>query len=232
MSFLTTCQAQTMTCKEHLLFLSTTLDQMNQQALSGAIVECGVWKGGCCMWMAHCQKRYAAVDAVDRTIYLFDTFNGMTVPIDHDAKEDPRAMELYNQITNGRYQRHYDKWHHENKWAYAPLEYVQHNMTKVGYNPDRIKYVVGDVLETLRMAENLPTEIAILRLDTDWYESTKTELEVLFPRVVKGGLVIIDDYFAWRGSRNATDEFLTAHGHEVKLLDIKRTGNIFAFVKL
>jgi O-methyltransferase len=229
MSFLTTCQAQTMTCKEHLLFLDATLKKMNETNLPGAIVECGVWKGGCCMWMAHCQKRYATVD---RAIYLFDTFNGMTMPIDYDAKEDPRAMELYNKITNGRYQRHYDKWHHEKKWAYAPLEYVQQNVDKVGYNPEFIHYVVGDVLETLRDQNNLPAEIAILRLDTDWYASTKTELEVLFPRVVKGGLVIIDDYFAWRGSRNATDEFLTAHGQEVHLLDVKRTGNIFAFVKL
>lgn len=168
--------------------------------LEGSFVECGVWKGGMCMWMVHCQKEYKN----ERDIYLYDTFDGMTNP--NSEKDGTEPKKIYKDIENGKYKRKYDRWHNENKWAYAPLEMVKKNMKIVGYNEDKIHYVIGDVAETLNKV--VPDKIVILRLDTDFYESTKKELEVLFPKLVKGGYLIIDDYNNKIGSTTATDEFL------------------------
>ena len=74
-------------------------------------------------------------------------------------------------------------------------------------NPDNVQLITGKVEDTLLKKENLPQSISILRLDTDWYESTKIELEVLYPRLVKGGILIVDDYGLWNGSRRAVDEY-------------------------
>jgi len=62
-------------------------------------------------------------------------------------------------------------------------------------------------MNTLQNKNNIPEKIAILRLDTDWYESSKIELEKLYDNVVHGGLIIFDDYYHWEGQRLATDEF-------------------------
>ena len=76
-----------------------------------------------------------------------------------------------------------------------------------GYPENKIHYIVGDVLESLKDNKNIPEKIAILRLDTDWYESSKFELEKLYDSVVVGGLIIFDDYYHWDGQRKATDDF-------------------------
>jgi hypothetical protein len=92
-----------------------------------------------------------------------------------------------------------------NGWCYTPLEKVKSRLNSTGYPKDKIHYVVGDVMETLK--ENIPEKIAILRLDTDWYESSKYELEQMYNNVVTGGIIIFDDYYHWNGQRKATDEF-------------------------
>ena len=222
-SFIDICKKQTMIKTRQLLSLENFIEQINKNKLNGAIVECGVWKGGAMMWMIHCQKKYS----MDRNIYLYDTFNGMPCP---SVKKDcPRAMKIYNQITNNKYSRKYDRWHEENKWAYAPLELVKNNIKLVDYNNEKINYIVGDVCKTLN--NSVPDEIAILRLDTDWYESTKKELNVLFPKVVKNGIVIVDDYYTWRGSKDATDEFLEKYNGKIHVFDSKSVGGVFSFIK-
>ncbi len=72
---------------------------------------------------------------------------------------------------------------------------------------DELEFIQGDVFDTLRCIEKLPDEISVLRLDTDWYESTKFELETLYPRLSQRGVLIIDDYGYWEGARKAVDEF-------------------------
>ena len=76
-------------------------------------------------------------------------------------------------------------------------------------------YVTGKVEETLHgNLSALPARIAVLRLDTDWYESTKAELDVLWPKLSPGGWLYVDDYFAVAGARKAVDHWLQHHGWE------------------
>ena len=95
-----------------------------------------------------------------------------------------------------------------NKWMNAPLEMVKKNILKYLNEIDHIKFIKGDVRETLTIKKNLPEKISLLRLDTDFYESTKKELEILYPKLVRGGILIIDDYGFFSGSKKAVDEFL------------------------
>jgi len=217
------CKDKTMVPAEHLDFLQTIIKNINDESILGDIVECGVWKGGCSMWMMICQKKYN----MDRTFYLYDTFDGMTFPDSNkDAKE---AVDIYNNINQGKYEREYDQWHQENKWAYAPIDLVKKNINLTFYDETKIVYVIGDVCTTLNTT--VPLEISILRLDTDWYNSTKKELDVLFPLVAKKGYIIIDDYYAWKGSKTATDEFLKINKGKITVIDTKTTGGIFVFRK-
>jgi O-methyltransferase len=225
--FIQTCLQNTMLPKKHLIYLDKIIYYINRNNIVGSIVECGVWKGGCCMWMAHCQKKYSRKL---RYIYMYDTYEGMTIP--NSDKDDPQALELYNKIHDKQYQRKYDNWHDQNKWAYAPISFVKQNMDKTNYDNNKIKYIKGDICETLQDNNNIPEKISILRLDTDWYESTKIELDILYPLVSINGFIIIDDYYSWQGAKNATDEFLLKHKDNIKIIDKKLTGNIFVLQKI
>jgi O-methyltransferase len=212
-----------MVSSKHLQFLEGIIKELHDTNIVGDIVECGVWKGGCSMWMMMCQMKHT----MDRKFYLYDTFDGMTFPDStNDAKE---AVEIYTKINQGVYERDYDKWHTENKWAFAPIDLVKKNIALTGYDESSITYVIGDVSTTLNTT--VPSEISLLRLDTDWYTSTKKELDCLFPRVVKNGYVIIDDYYAWKGSRVATDEFLKIHKDSITIIHNSITGGTFVFRK-
>jgi hypothetical protein len=209
-----------MVSETHLKDLEGILGELHQSGVPGAIVECGVWKGGCCMWMMEVQKSYG----MDREFFLYDTFDGMTFPA--SEKDAAEARVVFNNVGNG-YKRDYDKWHSEKKWAYAPIDLVKANISTVGYDPSKINYVQGDVLETL--TKTVPSCIALLRLDTDWYESTKKELEVLFPLVSSNGYIVVDDYYAWKGSREATDEFLKLNKHTI--INIPNNGSVLIMKK-
>src|SRR5262249_25761216 len=90
-------------------------------------------------------------------------------------------------------------------WCYSGLDEVASNMRSTGYPDDLVHLVKGKVEETIPGAA--PAQIAVLRLDTDWYESTRHELEHLYPRLAPGGVLIIDDYGYWAGARKAVDEY-------------------------
>ena len=90
-------------------------------------------------------------------------------------------------------------------WAYSPIKEVKENMQKTGYPVDKLNYIIGKVEETLKNTR--PDKIALLRLDTDWYESTKIELEMLYPLIVQDGVLIIDDYGHFSGAKKAVDEY-------------------------
>ena len=223
MDSLQECKTQTMVSLRHLEYLASRIGELNEKGVPGALVECGVWKGGCSMWMLHCQKQHS----MTRKMYLYDTFEGMTSP--SSQKDAQEAKTIFDRIEKGEYKRDYDKWHLETKWAYAPIDLVKRNIESVGYDPALIEYVKGDVLETLKTT--VPASIAVLRLDTDWYESTKKELEILVPKVSKGGYIIVDDYYAWLGSKVATDEFLKINKNmEIQTRD--NTGGVLVLKKI
>lgn len=136
----------------------------------------------------------------DREIWLFDTYDGMTSPtsIDRHSGSFTLASEMLASTPKAT---------GENIWASASLESVQESLRNTNYPFDLFRFVVGDVMETL--SNQRPTEIALLRLDTDWYESTKFELQKLEPLVSRLGVVIVDDYGHWSGAKIAVDEYLS-----------------------
>jgi O-methyltransferase len=192
-AIITAVRPFTMTSNDKLHALITATQYIHDHAIAGDIVECGVWRGG----SMHAVAR--VLDAANdhtRDLYLFDTFEGMPPPTEKDRRLDGRsAADLL--ATHDR---------ETTVWAHASLEDVKSGFETVPYPQERIHYVQGKVEDTV--PASAPKRIALLRLDTDWYESTRHELEHLYPRLVSGGVLIIDDYGWWQGSHDATEEFL------------------------
>lgn len=168
---------------------------LDDRRIPGDLVECGVWRGGNLMMV----KEFRQKSSVPRRYFLFDTFAGMTAPTAADVGEHGEAA---SHIFDRRQKEGY------NAWAYASLEEVTANFREHGLLDETVVFRKGPVETTLREAE-LPERVALLRLDTDWYESTRVELEVLYPRLSPGGVLIIDDYGSWEGARKATDEYFS-----------------------
>lgn len=193
----------TMTSPERLNAFVLATRHIVKHDIPGDIVECGVWRGGS---MQACAKTLLSLGETGRDLYLFDTYEGMTPPTEEDLRRDGRpARELLDAQGKDR-----------PIWAVASLEDVQAGFEKVPYPADRVHYVRGKVEETV--PEQAPERISILRLDTDWYASTKHELRFLYERLVSGGVLLIDDYGYWQGSRQAVDEFLEETGEQLLLL--------------
>ncbi|GAA2290263.1 hypothetical protein GCM10010431_04500 [Streptomyces kunmingensis] len=193
----------TMTSPERLNAFILATRHIVKHGIPGDIVECGVWRGGS---MQACAKTLLSCGVADRDLYLFDTYDGMTPPTDEDLRRDgtPAADIL---ARHGK----------ENAiWAYATLDDVRSGFEQVPYPAERVHYVQGKVEDTV--PGEAPEKIAILRLDTDWYASTKHELDHLYDRLVPGGVLLIDDYGYWQGSRQAVDEFLERTGERLLLL--------------
>lgn len=203
-----------MTSAERLWALIRAVRYVVDNAIPGDFVECGVWRGGSAMAIALTLKDLGA----ERQLWLYDTFAGMTAPTGNDVQAGT-GKSAGHLLSRAR------KDESNKVWCIASLDDVTANMASTAYPPERVVYRVGDVAETLLDAR--PAEIALLRLDTDWYESTKVELEVLFPLLRPGGVCIVDDYGHWEGARQAVDEYLGAHQLKPLLHRIDDTGRIF-----
>lgn len=178
----------TTTQNEAIVALHDGVRHVVRAGIPGSFVECGVWKGGSLLVVA---RALVELGVTDRDLYGFDTFSGMPAPTEDDVRydgrrgADPSAMNL----------------------RVAPsVEDVRRLVLASGYPSDRLHLVPGRVEDTVPDAA--PDDIALLRLDTDWYESTRHELEHLYPRLSSGGILIVDDYGHWQGARQATDEYL------------------------
>jgi len=185
----------TMTSVQRLAALCEAVRYVENNGIEGDIVECGVWRGGSVLAAI---RTLQLIGSADRTFHLFDTFEGMTPPTDKDVEFDGETAQNLLQSS--------DRNDANSVWCYAPLEGVRAVLSSTGYNPDRLVFVQGRVEDTL--PAQAPERIALLRLDTDWYESTRHELEHLYPRLVPGGVLIIDDYGHWQGARRAVDEYI------------------------
>lgn len=183
-----------LTGPDRIISLIRATEYIINNNIKGSIVECGVWKGGSIMAVLKTLNRLK-VD--NRSIYLYDTFEGMSEPIEIDksirGESAIKAFEEKNKIWN-------------KIECLSPIEEVKKNIYATEYNKSKINFIKGKVEETISNEER-PENIALLRLDTDWYESTKHELEYLFPQLVKGGVLIIDDYGHWEGCKKAVDEY-------------------------
>lgn len=201
----------TMTTPPRIYALAHAVEYVAARPVEGAIVECGVWRGGSMMAVAITLLR---LGITDRDLYLFDTFAGMTEPGDEDVRiAGERAADLLEQSDRD-----------SDIWAIAPLEDVRDAVLGIGYPEDRIHFVQGRVEDTL--PQHAPDRIALLRLDTDWYASTKHELVHLYPRLAREGVLIVDDYGYWQGSRQAVDEYVRENDLPLLLNRIDHTARI------
>jgi O-methyltransferase len=193
----------TQTTPEGVAATCQATEYVVKSGIVGACVECGVWKGGSMMAIALTLLR---LGDTGRDLYLFDTFAGMPEPGEAD-------VTVRGASATGTWER--KRRGDVNDWNYVSLDDVRDTLLATGYPGDRLHFVKGRVEETLPDAA--PPEIALLRLDTDWYESTRHELVNLFPRLSPHGVLIIDDYGFWRGARKATDEYFESQGIPIML---------------
>lgn len=188
------CAPFTMTSVERMYALYMATKYVVQADIPGDVVECGVWRGGSAML---CARTLLELDDPTRQVYLYDTFAGMPEPTDKDvAWYGTKAGERWSRAQRDGV----------TDWCYSPLEEVKDNLRSTGFPSNRSVFVKGTVEQTI--PATVPEQISLLRLDTDWYESTYHELSHLFPRLAEGGVLIIDDYGHWAGAREATDRYL------------------------
>jgi O-methyltransferase len=208
-----TVRPHTMTTVERIEAVCSATEYIVKYDIPGAFVESGVWMGGSSMAAA---RTLVQQGVTDRDLYLFDTFEGIPAPGEDDGLigSDVSLKEW---------------WEQENSkdapaWLDAPVDQVRSNMLSTGYPAERLHLVKGLVEDTI--PASAPEQIAFLRLDTDWYSSTKVEMELLFPRLSPGGVLIVDDYGFTEGARKAVDEFLAAYPHPVFLHRIDVCGRL------
>lgn len=161
----------------------------------GIFVECGTWKGGSSLAMLLAQREFFG--EVKKTVYLLDSFEGLPLVDEIDGKsarvwqENKESPEYFDNCT-------------------ASIEEVISMLNKFGFIEGDYHIIKGWFENTVPLlSEKIKdTKIALLRLDGDWYESTKVCLDNLMPIVEPGCTVIIDDYFAWDGCTIAVNEYL------------------------
>ena len=179
----------TMCSDVKILSLIKAFEYINKFKIPGDFVECGIFTGGNLMLLKKLLHKYK----LKKKIYGYDTFSGMTNASIYDIKIDG-TNALKKQLTT-------------KNWVSCSLESVKKNFKKKNLPLTNIKFVKGKVEETLKISRNLPKKISLLRLDTDFYESTKAELKYLYPLLSKGGVLLIDDYGSWLGQKKAVDEY-------------------------
>ena len=204
----------TMTGQLRVDALIESVDYVINNNIEGSIVECGVWRGGSTMAAA---TRLDQQLNYDKEFYLYDTFEGMSKP----TKEDHSKIELKDPSETFENLKNNDN---SSNWCYASLNEVKNNLKKINYPFEKFHFIKGKVEDTI--PSTIPEKISILRLDTDFYESTKHELEHLFPRLVKNGILIIDDYGHWEGAKKAVDDYIDKNQIKIFLSRIDYSGRL------
>ena len=188
------CKPYTMTSVERMYSLYLSVKYVLDNNIKGDFVECGVWKGGSTMLIAS----YLQLKGFsDRKIYLYDTFEGMTKPeeVDSSASHKPAIATFLKKSTSDD----------SSSWCFSAIDEVQRNLLSTGINKESLVFVKGKVEDTI--PKTSPNQIVLLRLDTDWYKSTKHELIHLYPLLSKLGVLIVDDFGYWKGCKKAVLEF-------------------------
>jgi len=207
----------TMTSPERIYALLGAVDYVVANGVPGAVVECGVWRGGS---MVAAATRLLQLGVADHDLFLFDTFEGMPDPTQRDT--DVHGTEAATLLAQNSREKAVAG--EANVWAYASLDTVEAAVRSTTYPSELCHYVAGKVEDTL--PSMAPDQIGLLRLDTDWYGSTLHELTHLYHRVADGGVLLIDDYGHWRGARQATDEFFRDRGLHPLMQRVDYTGRL------
>lgn len=196
---LTLVRPYTMVGDERLLCLWDLAHRIDRDGIPGDVVECGVCQGGSAAVLGCVATRLKC----KRTMWLFDSFQGLPEPTGEDGEES-------------------------NGWRgtlCGDPDRVRRVLTDVGVDMGRVQIVEGWFEQTFPHVD-IP-RIALLHLDADWYASTRLCLETFYPCVMRGGFIVIDDYGHWRGCRQATDEFLSRQGIDSALHEVDYTGRWF-----
>lgn len=206
------CKPYTLTSLERMYALYNSVSYICKNQIPGDFVECGVWKGGSVMLIALTLMR---LGDTRRSIYMYDTYEGMAEPTDIDVN--------FANITAK------EKWDAASRdggstWCYSPLDDVRRNVGSTGYPKERFIFVKGKVEETI--PGTMPSSVSLLRLDTDFYESTYHELLHLYPLLSTGGVLIVDDYGYWKGSKEATDRYISEQNLMLFLNRVDYAGRI------
>lgn len=207
------CKPYTMTSVERMYVLYKAVHYVLDNHIPGDFIECGVWKGGSSMMMA---LTLLERNIADRNIFLYDTFEGMSAPTENDFTFTGETAETLLATQK--------KEKSDSVWCFSPMDEVKNNISHAGYPGNMLHFVKGKVEDTLQHTK--PETIALLRLDTDWYDSTKIELEVLYPRLSNKGILIIDDFGHWEGAKKAVVEYFSTTAYKPLLQRIDETGRI------
>jgi|APSaa5957512535_1039671.scaffolds.fasta_scaffold105662_1 O-methyltransferase len=159
---------------------------IKENSISGSFVETGTWTGGASSYALLSMMRNNTV----RTYWGFDSFEGMPSPTVEDGDHGKKWIGDDNTTINN-----------------ADREACYQFLLNTGYEKSKINLIKGWFEDTLSVHKRHIGKISILRLDGDFYESTKVVMEQLYPQVVDGGVVIIDDYGHFEGCRRAIKEF-------------------------
>jgi hypothetical protein len=206
------CAPFTMTTPERMYAVWQAIRHAVRAGVPGDVVECGVWRGGSSMLAA---LTLIQCGDEERELYLYDTFAGMSEPDERDvAATGEPALPEWRQAERGEL----------NEWCYSPLGEVERNLRSTGIDPARLHFVEGKVEDTI--PGTVPDRISVLRLDTDWYESTWHELTHLYPRLSPGGVLILDDYGHWQGAREAVDRYFREVADPILLARTDYTGRV------
>jgi hypothetical protein len=178
---------------------------LNREGVSGDVVECGVWNGGCVGLMALANLR--APGSIRRKFHLFDSFEGLPQPSSYDVDVLAGFKSLHPEL----------EVRDKSDAALQPIgacvgqsqpEVEKFLVEKLKLNRDDLVFHTGWFQDTVPRVAQTISAISLLRIDGDWYESTKVCLDDLYSKVAPGGYIIIDDYGIFSGCRKATDEFL------------------------
>ncbi|BDQ38087.1 hypothetical protein SYK_24470 [Pseudodesulfovibrio nedwellii] len=167
----------------------------------GCFVECGVWRGGCLAVMAS----IANTDGLNRAVYGFDSFEGLPPQTPEDSEDGQEFVGMCR----------------------ATEAEVHETFTTWGVSLENTVLKKGWFNETIPEASKDMPSIAVLRLDGDWYESTLTCLEYLYPKIVPGGVIIVDDYLTWTGCKKAVDEYRALHKIDNILIETDPLGEVW-----
>lgn len=206
------CRPFTMTSAERMYALYKAVEYVLRARIPGDFVECGVWRGGSGMIVALSLLKWGVRD---RVIHLYDTYEGMSAPGERDRDvHGGNAQEMFEgtRRSNGT------------GWCSAGLKEVRTNILSTGYPENNVSFIEGKVEETL--PARCPHSISLLRLDTDWFESTYHELVHLYPLLQSGGVLILDDYGHWQGAREAVERYFSENSIALLLNRIDYTGRI------
>lgn len=213
------CKPYTMTSWERMYALYQSVIYIIENNIQGSFVECGVWRGGSARLIIETLNK---LGIADRDFYLYDTFEGFDKSdisdVDIIFESEKTAIQELEELEFTR----------PTLWIDGELEKVRFNLTKTNYPSSKINYIKGKVEETI--PTEIPTNIALLRLDTDIYSSTNHEMKYLYPLLESKGILIIDDYGYSLGAKKAVDDYFLENGIYPFLNKIDYTGRILVKV--